>query len=202
MGVPTWAILELPLGSPGTKSHLDVGPMKRCKVYYKGEGGSFSQVQAVVSLVCLCCSWLVLAQKVLQLHTNHLVWVLCRPMWVNEVCQLFLVPSQRSNTPLYPSKCYELGSVPQLLLLPLFYTWTHIWVFQRVGSASMLHEFIVFFKEIVIIERLDSLGFIQKFLQLFIKSHMLLQIVHLCLLMVKLPLYLIFSLIYITNVCS
>jgi hypothetical protein len=66
----------------------------------------------------------------------------------------------------------------------------------------MLHEFIVFFKEIVIIERLDSLGLIQKFLQLFIKSHMPLQIVHLCLLMVKLPLYLIFSLIYITNVCS
>jgi len=41
VGVVTWAILGLPLGSPGTKSHLDVGPMERCRVYYKGEGGGF-----------------------------------------------------------------------------------------------------------------------------------------------------------------
>jgi len=40
-GVPTWAILGLPLGSPGTKRHLDVGPVERCRVYYKGEGGGF-----------------------------------------------------------------------------------------------------------------------------------------------------------------
>jgi len=40
-GVPTLAISGLPSGSPGTKSHLDVGPVERCKVYYKGEGGGF-----------------------------------------------------------------------------------------------------------------------------------------------------------------
>jgi len=78
--VATWAISGLPLGSPGTKNHLDVGPMERCKVYYKGEGGGFPQVRAVVSLVCLCCLWLVLAPKVLQLCINHFVWVLCRPV--------------------------------------------------------------------------------------------------------------------------
>jgi len=71
---------ELPLGSPGTKSHLDVGHVERCKVYYKGEGGDFPQVRAVVSLVCPCCLWFILAPKVLQLCTNHLVWVLCRPV--------------------------------------------------------------------------------------------------------------------------
>ncbi len=91
--VPTWAISRLPLGSPQTKSHLDVGPVERYKVYYKGEGGGFPQVRAVVNLVCSCCPWLVLAPKVLQLRTNHLVWVLCKPMWVSEACQLFLVPS-------------------------------------------------------------------------------------------------------------
>ncbi len=122
-------------GVPREKSHLDVDPMERCRVYYKGEGGGFPQVRAVVSLVCLCCPWLVLAPRVFQLCTNHLVWVVCRPVWVSEACQLFLVPSRSSNTPLYPSKCYELGSVPQLLLLPLFSTWTHIWIFQGVGSA-------------------------------------------------------------------
>jgi hypothetical protein len=42
--VPTLAILGLPLGSLGTKNHLDVGPVERCKVYYKREGGGFPQV--------------------------------------------------------------------------------------------------------------------------------------------------------------
>jgi len=128
-GVPTWAISRFAFGNPGTKSHLDVGPVERCRVYYKGKGDGFPQVRAMVSLVCLCCSWLILAPKVLQLHTNHLVWVLCMPVWMNEACQLFLVPSRSSSTPLYPSKCYELGGMPRLFLLPLFSTWIHIWVF-------------------------------------------------------------------------
>ncbi len=71
-------ISGLPIGSPGTKSHFDVASVERHKVYYKGEGGGFPQVRAVVSLVCPCCPWLVLAPKVLQLCTNHLVWVVCK----------------------------------------------------------------------------------------------------------------------------
>ncbi len=39
--------------SPKTKCHLDVGLMKKHIVYYKGEGGGFPQVQAVISLVSL-----------------------------------------------------------------------------------------------------------------------------------------------------
>jgi hypothetical protein len=123
-------------GVPGEKSHLDVGSVASHRVYYKGEGGGFPQVRAVVSLVCLCCLWFVLAPKVLQLCTNHFVWVVCRPVWVNEACQLFLVPSRSSNMPLYSSKCCELRSMPQLLPLLLSSTWTHIWVLQGVGSAS------------------------------------------------------------------
>jgi hypothetical protein len=42
--VPTLAISRLSLGSPETKSHLDVGPMERRRVYYKGEGDGFPQV--------------------------------------------------------------------------------------------------------------------------------------------------------------
>jgi len=83
-GVPAGGISGLPCGSPagvlGKKNHLDVGPVERCRVYYKGEGGGFPQVRAVVSLVCPCCPWFVLAPKVLQLCTNHFVWVVCRPM--------------------------------------------------------------------------------------------------------------------------
>jgi len=130
-GVLIWAILGLPLGSLGTKGNLDVGPVERCKTYYKGEDGGFPQVRAVVSLVCPCCPWFVLAPKVLQLCTNHLVWVLCKPMWVSEACQLFLVPSRNSSTPIYPSKCCELRSMSQLFLFLLFSTWTHIWIILR-----------------------------------------------------------------------
>ncbi len=49
--IPTLGISGLPNGSSGTKCHLDVGLVERYKVYYKGEGGGFPQVQAVVSLV-------------------------------------------------------------------------------------------------------------------------------------------------------
>jgi len=46
----TLAISGLLVGSPEIKSHLDVGLVEKHKVYYKGEGGGFPQVQAVVSL--------------------------------------------------------------------------------------------------------------------------------------------------------
>jgi hypothetical protein len=110
-GVPFGAISGLPLGSPGKNSHFDVASVEGCRVYYKGEGGGFPQVRAVMSLVCPCYPWLVLAPRVFQLCINHFVWVVCKPVWVSEACQLFLVPSRRSNTPLYPSKCCELGNV-------------------------------------------------------------------------------------------
>jgi hypothetical protein len=50
------------------------------------------------------CSWLILAPKVLQLCTSHFVLVLCRLVWVSEACQFFLIPSQISSMPFYPSK--------------------------------------------------------------------------------------------------
>jgi hypothetical protein len=84
-GSPSWQDFGSPAGVPGEKSHLDVGSVESHRVYYKGEGGGFPQVWAVVSLVCLCYLWLVLAPKVLQLCTNHFVWVVCRPVWVNKL---------------------------------------------------------------------------------------------------------------------
>jgi len=44
-------ISGLPSDSPGTKCHLDVGLVERHKVYYKGEGGGFPQVWAVVNIM-------------------------------------------------------------------------------------------------------------------------------------------------------
>ncbi len=66
-------ITGLPLGSLGTKCHLDVGPVERQKIYYKGEGGGFPQVQAMVSIVSPSRPWFVLATKMLKLCTNQLV---------------------------------------------------------------------------------------------------------------------------------
>jgi hypothetical protein len=43
-GIPIVGISGLPLGSPGTKSHLDVAHVERHREYYKGAGGGFPQV--------------------------------------------------------------------------------------------------------------------------------------------------------------
>ncbi len=53
LGVQTQTVLGLPLGSLGTKSHLDVAPVVWRRVYYMGEGGGFPRVWAVVSQVSL-----------------------------------------------------------------------------------------------------------------------------------------------------
>jgi len=52
-GALVMRILGLSLGSPKTKCHLDVGLTQRHIIYYKGEGGGFPQVWAVVNLMNL-----------------------------------------------------------------------------------------------------------------------------------------------------
>jgi hypothetical protein len=67
--VQTETISGLLLGSPGTKSHSDVGPVGERREYYMGEGGGFPRVRAVVSQVSPvspCCPWLVPTPKVIQ----------------------------------------------------------------------------------------------------------------------------------------
>jgi hypothetical protein len=51
LGVQTKTVSRLLLGTPGTKSHLDVGVADKRRGYYMGEGGVFPQIWAVVSLV-------------------------------------------------------------------------------------------------------------------------------------------------------
>ncbi len=47
------AVSGLFFGSPGTKSHSDVGATGRHKEQYMGEGGGFPRVWVVMSLVSL-----------------------------------------------------------------------------------------------------------------------------------------------------
>ncbi len=76
MGILTLGISRLPFGSSGTKCHLDVGLLERHRVYYKGEGGGFPQVRAVMSLVSPNLFVACPSTKVLQPCTNQLVvWV-------------------------------------------------------------------------------------------------------------------------------
>jgi hypothetical protein len=50
-GVQTGTVSGLLLESPGKKCHSDVASVKSCREYYKGEGGGFPRVRAVVSQV-------------------------------------------------------------------------------------------------------------------------------------------------------
>jgi hypothetical protein len=51
LGIQTGTVSGLLLVSPGKKSHLNVASAQSCKEYYKGEGGGFPRVQAMVSQV-------------------------------------------------------------------------------------------------------------------------------------------------------
>jgi len=137
LGVPFGTILGLPPRSLGKNSHLDVASVESCRVYYKEEGDDFPQVQAVVSLMCSCCPWLVLAPRVCQLCTNHFMWVVCMPVWVTKACQVLLVPSRSSNMPLYPSKCCELGSVLRLILFRCFLLGLTFEPFEELGVCQL-----------------------------------------------------------------
>jgi hypothetical protein len=52
-GSPNFGNFETPIWESRDKMHLDVSPMANHKVYYKGEGGGFPQVRAMVNLMSL-----------------------------------------------------------------------------------------------------------------------------------------------------
>jgi hypothetical protein len=64
--IQTGTILGLLLGSPGTKSHSDVGAAEKHREYYMGEGGGFPESGLWWVLWVQGRPWLVLALKVFQ----------------------------------------------------------------------------------------------------------------------------------------
>jgi hypothetical protein len=83
--VPTLGILGLPLGNPGTKWHLGASRVTRHKVYYKGEGGGFPQVWAVVSLASSCLLVACPCTKMFELSFNRVVVLfvhVCGSNWI------------------------------------------------------------------------------------------------------------------------
>jgi hypothetical protein len=90
------------------------------KVYYKGEGGDFPKFGSWWVLWVRVCPWLVCASKCSNYALTNLLFGLCKFVWASEL--FITLPSpipEFQHTPL-PPKCYELRSVPQLFLLPLF----------------------------------------------------------------------------------
>jgi hypothetical protein len=112
-GVPVVGISRFPLGTPGTKSHLDVAPVENCRVYYMGEGGGFPRVRIVVSLASpespMACPN---TKGALEIELTNLWLVECRFEWVIESLSLFLVPSQSFSMPIYPSSAESWESAP------------------------------------------------------------------------------------------
>jgi len=51
-GSPAGTLSRLHFGSPNKMCHSDVASATSCREYYKGEGGGFPRVRAVVNLVC------------------------------------------------------------------------------------------------------------------------------------------------------
>jgi hypothetical protein len=52
---PNFGNFGLPFGSPETKWHLGASPVAKHIEDYKGEGGGFPPIRAMVSFVNMCC---------------------------------------------------------------------------------------------------------------------------------------------------
>jgi hypothetical protein len=115
---PNFRNSGLPLGSLEAKCHLDVGPMARHKLYYKGKVVASPKSGLWWVLWVHVCPWLVHAPKCSN-YTPTNLFGLCKSVWVIEVLVNLPSPILELQHALLPPKCCELGSMPQLLLLPL-----------------------------------------------------------------------------------
>jgi hypothetical protein len=136
-------------GVPREKNHLDVSPVERSRVYYKGEGGGFPQIRAVVSLVCPCCPWLILAPKVLQLCTNHLCGLCAGPCgWTSLSTFLSPIP-ELQHAPLSLKVLWARECVPIPPSSDVFHLDSHLsplrsWECVKPSSSVDQHNHMVF----------------------------------------------------------
>jgi hypothetical protein len=137
MGVPIVGILELPLGSAKTKWHLGVGPVAKHIIYYKGEGGAFPQIWAMVNLVSLCllmarpCTKMFYAPKCSKHALTNLLFSLCKFVWVIEV--LVNLPSpilELQQTRLSTLEMLRARGCAPTLFPSIVHLWTCSWVHE------------------------------------------------------------------------
>jgi hypothetical protein len=119
VGVPVVGILGLPLGSPETKWHLNVGLVAKTEYTIRGKVVASPKSGPWWVLWVRVCPWFVRAPKCSNYALTNLLFILCRLMWISELLVIF--PSsilELQHTPL-PPKCFKLGSSPQLHFLLL-----------------------------------------------------------------------------------
>jgi hypothetical protein len=139
-GVRVVGISGFSLGSHKTKCHLDVAFVESCREYYKGEGGGFPQVRAIVSLVSLVSSRLPVARpntkSVQTMHEPTFVFGFCRFAWLNSCLSFFLIPSRSSNMPLYPRNVTNQGTCLGSLFFCCFHFGLSFESIKKLGSTS------------------------------------------------------------------
>jgi hypothetical protein len=120
-GVPIVGISKLPLGSPGTKSHLDVALVESCIVYYMGEGGGFPRIRAVVNLVSPKSPVAHPNTKVALESELTILWMVgCRFEWIIE--KLATLPSPIPESQHAPSTPFSVKSWERApSFVPLFH---------------------------------------------------------------------------------
>jgi hypothetical protein len=97
MKVSIWGISRLQLGSLEIKWHLGIGLMTKHKDYYKGEGGGFSHVWTMVSLVSPCLPMAhSMHQKCFNYVLTNLLFGLCRFMWIIDPLVIHSSPHLRA----------------------------------------------------------------------------------------------------------
>jgi hypothetical protein len=119
VGVPILGISGFQLWNPKTKWHLGVSPVARHREYYKGEGGGFPPSLGRGES---CESMFAHGSFVHQKCSNYALtnlFGLCRSMWIIDFLVTLPSPISELQQTLLTPKCYKLGSMPQLLLLPL-----------------------------------------------------------------------------------
>jgi len=126
-----WKFRDSQLGSPKKKWHLGTCPVAKDKEYYKGEGGGFLQIWAVVSLVSLC---LTVHQKCFNYALTNFFFDLCRSMWIIDL--LVIHPSPHPVAPTHPStpKVLRTKKCPPIPSLSIIFTLnSHLHLSRNLG---------------------------------------------------------------------
>ncbi len=126
-----------------TKWHLGASPMARHREYYKGEGGGFPQVWAMVSLVSPSfVRGSSVHQKCFNYTLTNLLLSLCRSMWIIDV--LVIHPNCHPGAISCPSILKVLRARERTLTFYLFIVFTFGFAIESIkefGGASLVPLF-------------------------------------------------------------
>jgi hypothetical protein len=132
--IQTRTVSGLLLGSPGTKSHSDVGVVEKCREYYMGEGGGFPQIRAMT-----CPS----TKGALENELTNMLVGLMQVRVSNWSLSFFLVPFWSFSMPSTPFNVESWEHAPSSkqfrCLTNLDSTWVQQGTWERVKGLQFLN---------------------------------------------------------------